>query len=744
MMGKNKPDYADIRQLTKMVEETYRVRGKAVGRVSKRSGWTDSHIDYDALHVKRRVSATVETTSTLMARVKSFCPNVPDVFSCEEEWADINASTFFAYDNMEEEDTLALAAAIWMLDRMKASGKLYEAIQLLPEDDGTLDDVYLPDVWDACHSDEILRGMVYAIQQRNADCAALKKQSRGQNGSKEQHDRFFMDEYTAAGTHRQQVPSRQRFEALMELTPHGAIDQAVERCENKMWEWAERYFKCRAIFAEKENKLKIKTERFFQETEAKIKELKEQRDELRAAVKNRGPVMSPLLMRPTANLFQSMREPFPKDMVDPLRFMERVKAEEERLEDAGEALSDRIADFHLTIQLANTSPQKADLSAFPKEITTIMEGFSVDDPYEICFGMLYLIDRGSDLPWLYFMGLSVLHQARIRLPWHIGEYDEEDDAIWNDVDIYTGEKRPKASVDALPSGITAPEMPDWYSLDYVDRNQDPLFQFHVNLAQVFYELTGAIMPRNLQRYYPALMDLAHYGIKGKKATLPLLYCMALAGEAKRQSHDVRRLFSDAEDYEADAENEVSVAGAEPTPVSTEQLLADFTALKKENKRLNHALHQADREVRESRERNETRAKAAENQRQELADLRALIFNREEGSFEDDGPSDPSITFPYETKRRVLVFGGHDSWTREIKPRLPDVRFIGKDVVPDINLLRNAEIIWIQTNCISHKQYDKIMSVARRRDIPVRYFAYASATKCAEQVVREDSKHPSQC
>ena len=282
-------------------------------------------------------------------------------------------------------------------------------------------------------------------------------------------------------------------------------------------------------------------------------------------------------------------------------------------------------------------------------------------------------------------------------------------------------------------------MPDWFSLDYVDKNQDPLFQTNVNMAQIFYELTGAIMPRNLHRYYPALQDLSYYGIRGKKATLPLLYCMTLVGEAKRQSRDIRLLFDDMDIDDNATETEPAAAEAEPAQASAQQLQAEITALKKEIKGLKHELHKADRDVREVRRQNESQAKVTENQRQELADLRALVFDRNEGASEDSTPPDPSITFPYETKHRTLVFGGHDSWGREIKPRLPNVRFIDKDVVLDMNLLRNAEIIWIQTNCISHKQYDKIMNVVRRCHIKVCYFSHASAAKCAEQVVYEDRK-----
>ena len=88
-------------------------------------------------------------------------------------------------------------------------------------------------------------------------------------------------------------------------------------------------------------------------------------------------------------------------------------------------------------------------------------------------------------------------------------------------------------------------------------------------------------------------------------------------------------------------------------------------------------------------------------------------------------------------QRIVVFGGHDSWAREIKPKLPDVRFVDRTVIPNAQLIRNADVIWIQTNALSHAYYYKIIEEIRKYDIPLRYFSYASATKCAEQIVQQD-------
>ena len=86
-----------------------------------------------------------------------------------------------------------------------------------------------------------------------------------------------------------------------------------------------------------------------------------------------------------------------------------------------------------------------------------------------------------------------------------------------------------------------------------------------------------------------------------------------------------------------------------------------------------------------------------------------------------------------------MFGGHESWLRAFRPLVKNVRIIYPHTNPDINLIRNADVVWMQTNAMPHSYYNKIMDIVRLRKIPVKYFAYASAEKCARQLAAEDMK-----
>jgi len=125
-----------------------------------------------------------------------------------------------------------------------------------------------------------------------------------------------------------------------------------------------------------------------------------------------------------------------------------------------------------------------------------------------------------------------------------------------------------------------------------------------------------------------------------------------------------------------------------------------------------------------------------NTAQELTDLRDLVFHQQENMYLDNEPDD-QISFPYHTQNRIVVFGGHETWSREMRPKLPDVRFVDRTMVPNADMIRRADVVWIQTNAISHGYYYKIIDEVRKYDVRVRYFSYASAQKCAEQIVADE-------
>ena len=172
-----------------------------------------------------------------------------------------------------------------------------------------------------------------------------------------------------------------------------------------------------------------------------------------------------------------------------------------------------------------------------------------------------------------------------------------------------------------------------------------------------------------------------------------------------------------------------------------KLARENKRLKEENKGLRKALSELSRQSAQEKAKLEKELEALRREHRELADLRELVFNREndvETAGDSQGTGD--ISFPYETKKRTVVFGGHETFLKQFRPRFSNVRFVDAEQYafsPDI--IRNADIVWIQNNRISHSQYYRIINTTRQYGIQVRYFPYASADKCAEELVKEDMK-----
>ena len=127
---------------------------------------------------------------------------------------------------------------------------------------------------------------------------------------------------------------------------------------------------------------------------------------------------------------------------------------------------------------------------------------------------------------------------------------------------------------------------------------------------------------------------------------------------------------------------------------------------------------------------------AEDMRRELSELRNIVFNRENPDLEEK-QDESKVSFPYQVKSRTVSFGGHPSWLKSMKEYLPSVRFISPEMIPNIMLLRMADAVWIQPNCLSHSDYYRIMNVVREHKVRIHYFEHDSALKCAVQLAMKD-------
>ena len=666
-------------------------------------------LDYDTDRQNRRMQAIMALLDEVKSRAGNVCPDIPGVFSMDDEWAEINAFPIPAYDYEERYVFAITAAAIWLLDRIREAGNMDELLSFIGQAD---DDViyHVAPITDPCHSDDVLYSMVGAVYQRNEP----DEEDQNQSG---EIDRPFMSLELAMGSVDPAWRNRSRFEEILSLVPEEDVRHAEKKYTDKYWEFVIRYFKSRAVYARQEVELTEDLKAFRKKVD-QLKRSVESAEVGKLIPFSNAPALSAL----SGYTQRSSRKE------DTFLTAARLHAESQRLDERKEELDYKLELLWHQCGMLSQKKEEYLTEYFGEEIAEIWADFDAADPYEMCFAFLHLLDSGSDLPWCYFPGVNLHTSYAALLPWPRNRYRVLADGIWYHIDEESGSIEFGPDEIVMPKRIRPPELEDWYRLQYEDASDQ---EDRYNLAQIMYEITGCIMPRKLDRYVPALAKLDRYGITGKRALHPLMYCMTLLGEARNQS----RLIYDVSDLDSDEENE----GSEQERTADHDYETELQALRAEVKALKQQLYETGREVRDEKTRYEALAQKTADDAQELHDLRELVFNQQT-ELNDEPERPANITFPYRIDRRIVVFGGHDSWAREMKPRFPDVRFVDREMQPNSDMIRRADVVWIQANALAHKHFYRIIDEVRKNGIPLRYFTYAGVNKCSEQLVLEDRKN----
>ena len=96
---------------------------------------------------------------------------------------------------------------------------------------------------------------------------------------------------------------------------------------------------------------------------------------------------------------------------------------------------------------------------------------------------------------------------------------------------------------------------------------------------------------------------------------------------------------------------------------------------------------------------------------------------------------PEIQFPYRTDKRIVLYGGFDSFQADIQKLLPDLRIIAHCAHPDFAPLRKADFVFLQINRTSHSNYWRAVEVAKNSGAATHHLNNASPRVCAETIVR---------
>ena len=640
-------------------------------------------MDADALRLKRRIEAAVNTAEDFRMVLEAHGFETGD--DDTDFWYRLNLEMTAGPDWSEQSCRSTLAAAIWMLDMLTVCGRFAEACSYFPSRevlDAEGED--LPEIRDLCHDAYAIRAMEWIIRHRNDDCTGMAP-----NGSA--LVRTYMDAGTVAGTQHQDVPSRRRFEMILGMIPRKRIEEAVQGWMAACHGIMVRFKRSHDIYEEERRQIYRKAQALNESAHDMLAEAlrtsQEAECELSALMGGQN-VSSQIV--PGTNLGRYSGLVKSRSLYDLSNSVER----EMRQVDAAESF------LIGGIGLMRTMSEKQRDAEFGAEFVGLWEDFAVHAPYDMCFAYLFLLDRGDDLIWDYGISGTLLECSRNALPWCLGEGREEDE----DMEVSGDNGAAEQSVFSIYGTFCQDRLAD----------ADDCRQRY-NLAQIVYWDTGYILPRTVCGYSDTQAWLDRFGLLNSRIGGTALNTITLLRALSERS-----TMPDVTREQMEGEN-------------TESLQRRIRELEVEKKRLRQERHEADRAVQALCEKLDAMEAAAANDRRELAELRELLFCRDCPE-EDAAAEIKAIGFPVHTERNILVYGGHDSWLREIRKKLPDVRFIQKESKVDPQLVRNADEIWFQTNSLSHKLYDAVTQHASRNQVPVRYFHFASAAKCAEELV----------
>ena len=685
-------DFSDSESLKRYYRKTFESKAKNgldyFGRLVP-------EFDMDQKRIRKRMEATFKNIALAREMIGDAYHGYPGVVSFEKEWAEMNAALRPGYDALNNEASLIQAAALWICDTLRKNRKLAlcerEILPQLSEDD----------LYDMQHSffatdmnfdNEIINKVIYVITHRNDDCKVYKP--------KGDIERCFIDEATLRNKQFQDVPSRNTFEKLLELIGEETIDEAVNAFREKYWQLARITFEG----LDKLNSRLNTQYRNYDRIAAEINSLMDSTEDeilyeslMKTALHNKG-YLDP----------QSLElNPKMKGIVDRVTDIVEIRSLIRDLKDDREAVFDCLREYMST-------SQKVRDAVFPKKLNEMMKDFRIDDPYQLSFALLYLCDRGDDLIWMYHFGITLTEMIHDVLPWKYPyDYDCFDQIREEE------EKNEKSFYDALY------EMR--YSETYENEDEDPGFLY--SAAQLMYQYTACVAPRNMSRFNFMKDIFDGYGVDEHTQQI------AMTAMNFMYAADTR--------YESYPEETEEKEETHEQTENTEELIntyqKEISLLRKENRMLRELSHKEQKKAKQLEDKLNAQTESASADNYELARLRELAFSLQHI---EETEEDSSIRFPYENRKKIVVCGGHDTFIKQMKTLLSgDVRYLNNVRINE-DLIRSADYVWLQTNAISHSEYYKVINLCRKNNIPFSYFLYASARKCAEQIYLEENSEES--
>ena len=688
--------------------------------------WFEKYKDMklDAPYRNRKIKAELEI---LIRITEKFENKYPD-FSIERELCGFFSSTLTRNpETIDRQCDLTLAAAIFILDSILKSNNYDRAVYFIPHDE-RVSCVKLPDRFqDAVFSNDVIKGVMYLIRHRHGSSETFwtpetvaitpEKSVFCEYGSyiknvadDEDYIRLSEEYYMDA----EKLSDSQRYYALISFIRPEIIERAVQRIYDFSFEFFD-------IILEKIEECKQKSQVLIQKIKKEIAVL-----EQISSKPDNDIVRNSILFYKPENLFSDDDDydKFEEDETSRINAkIDGYCGELDRLK------YQRIKSCYEIVAAMALVIQKT-------EEKRVRE-FGINNPYEIIFAFLYLIDIGDDLAWIPQVPDCICGYASQLFPWFALQNDEMYDILEESFCTESSEKKNGKNISEADEIYDDDKnYEDDYALKYtdayvwhrVDLEVQPDKLMPRNIAQIIYSDSHVVPPRFQGSKFESAEAFIDSGFNPEEAELFRFYKGLIRSAADKYD------FFNVQ-Y---TEEKINAQKAEEKKELTVKELSEIIKLKnKEIENLNSKLYSSGKEVEKLNETIRKMKEQSSEESKELYELRELIYKLQNDSESDSDTEESGISFPYRTAERVVVYGGHATWLKVIVKLLPNVKFIDPYDTPDVNLIRNADVVWMQTNAMPHNKYSKIMEIVRSKKIPVKYFGYASAEKCADQLAQYD-------
>lgn len=735
----NQPNYTSI--IKKMIKNT--VHGRK----------TNDTNDFKcgSIYQKRRIDALTEYMPLLVKQLKN---KYPDAF-VEGLILDMTSSPTaslpdrnFIRNDKSFTRPITMGIALFILDDLLQNQTLWEALLYLPELDEIPDAMWDKNFNDATFPTEVIMCLAYLIEKRNDDNDDTFLTPASVKRTYETVNRLnFAPQYITAEMYNNcdetvvsirktalQMSYRDRIDKILSLMSQATIEQAEDHFRSQFVAFFDialaltRDYDNQTIAAlndVEKNLLNMEAlnENFIQtkaQTEAHIA-LQHQIDPKCSLIHNTAKFCENAIMSNFDTIAKYADDIQTRDVLwdGYCRNIEELQIKLDKLS----------ADRRSIIYLIENGHNHGFTYDGKKEIIDKIGELGIDNPYETVFAYFWLLDRGDNIVWLVEPAAAVNNIAVGKLPWTA--YNR---TIMDKLAVPKNEQTETnvQTIHSLDTKMLAPLYDKTYN-DYVywynddSQNIDSNELTNISFAQMAYDLSNTVVNRQSNCYKNGINKaLMRTGVK--KRNVPIVQLMLETFLATSQRNKIK-LFDDISNATTNGSKEKS---------AMKQALAEKSA---EIDSLTSKLYEADKKARDEKARADKILEDARCEHDELIELRELVYKLQNDTSNENDTTGAThlVTLPYLSKQNIVAFGGHDTWLKVIKPLLPNVKFIQPNANPDIQLFRNADVIWMQSNAMPHAFYNKIMDIARTNKIPVKYFAYASAEKCAYQLAETDTK-----